>query len=78
MSIEVFEKIIGELGILLNEYEKSAAYQELVGYLGIAGSSDECKALEEAWLTCEHRKAIEEYLKRLKKRKLKKEVLVYE
>ncbi|MDI6855184.1 MAG: hypothetical protein QMD21_00155 [Candidatus Thermoplasmatota archaeon] len=74
MSIRVLEKILEELGIFLDELEKSYAYQELVEYLGIAGGADECEALEQAWLSPEHREAIEEYLKRLKKRK-KKEIL---
>ncbi|MEW6069377.1 MAG: hypothetical protein AB1485_02045 [Candidatus Thermoplasmatota archaeon] len=75
MSIRILEKILEELGIFLNELEKSSAYQELVEYLGIAGSANECEALEQAWATPEYREAIEEYLKRLRKRK-KKEILV--
>lgn len=76
MSIKLLERILNELGIYLNEFEKNSAHQELVEYLGIAGSTDECKALEEAWLTPEHREAIEKYLTRLKKRKKKIAMLV--
>jgi hypothetical protein len=75
MSLEIFEKILDELGIFLSEFEKASAYKEIVEYLGIAGSVNECEALEQAWSTPEHREAIEKYIKRLKKRK-KKEILV--
>lgn len=50
MSIELLERIFSGLVIYLNGFEKNSAYTALVDYLGIVGSSDECKVLEETWL----------------------------
>jgi len=75
MSILVFERILRDIHIDLEEMEKKILYNELTRYFGIIGSYRECERLEELWSDPAYRKAIEQYIKAWLEFKRKRRVL---
>ncbi|MGQ9469024.1 MAG: hypothetical protein ACUVTD_04270 [Nitrososphaerales archaeon] len=78
MSILVFERMLRDIRIKLEEREKKTLYDELTHHFGIIGSYRECERLEELWNDPAYRKAIEQYIKAwLEFRKKKRVVEAY-
>lgn len=78
MSIRMFERILREINVSLQEMENKMLYEELTRYFGIAGSYRECEKLEDAWNTPEYRKAIKDYIFAwLEFRKKRREMIAY-
>jgi len=72
MSKQVFEAILSQMQVWLNQTEKETLYQELLAYFGLIGATNECQALETAWKDPYNRQEIEEFIKAWLRRKQRK------
>jgi len=72
MSRAVFEAILSQMQVWLNQTEKETLYQELLAYFGLIGATNECQALENAWKDPYNHHEIEEIIKAWLRRKRRK------
>jgi len=74
MSRAVLDAILNAMQVLLNKAEREQLYNELLAYFGLVGATDQCKALEAAWLDPYNRHEIEEFIRAwLSRRRKRKE-----
>ncbi|MCX8189184.1 MAG: hypothetical protein N3F64_05685 [Nitrososphaeria archaeon] len=62
MSILVLEKILKEMDIMLEEFDKKILYNELIRCFGIIGGYGECERLERLWNDPVYNREIRRYI----------------
>lgn len=72
MSRQVLTAILAEMQVWLNQIEKEQLYNELLAYFGLIGATNECQALEAAWIDPYNKSEIEEFIKAWLRRKRRK------
>ncbi len=62
MSKAVLSFILSEMRLKLSEMDVERLYREIIAYFGLIGATNECKALEEAWIDPYNRRKIEDFI----------------
>lgn len=77
MSRRIMRKILEEMKLRLTEKEEDELHKELIRHFGLIGGTNECTALENAWMDPYVKNRIKEFIEAWLKHRQKKEQQVY-